>query len=144
VTAARRRDKGIKGGSVLTGLRLERDVAQALCDQATTNAQGNVAELARFHIRRGLGATAAQANHLEETENVISSGLAGLSLDAATIALLVIGAARREMSKAGLARHFIRRGLGMSEAESVKREAGFTALADVYQGRSDTFHGAGK
>lgn len=139
-----RRDKGVKGGSVITGLRIERDVAQTLCDEATTNAQGNVAELARFHIRRGLGATAAQANALEENEMLVSSGLAGLSLDATTIARLVHEAARREMTKAGLARHLIRRGLRVPEAESMQREAGFRALAEVYQGRADTFHGAGK
>lgn len=144
MTTRRRRDKGIKGGSVITGLRLERDTAQLLCDQAVESAKGNVAELARFYIRRGLGASAAQANTLEENEYLVDSGLAGLSLDERTINLLLDRTARTGQTKAAIARHAIRRGLGYTETESTKREAGFAALAEVYQGRSETFRGAGK
>jgi hypothetical protein len=142
VTARQRRDAGIKGGSVISGLHLERDAAQRLCDKAHEIAGGNVAELARFYVRRGLGATVEQANQLEETEYLVSSGLAGLSLDKRTIGLLVRAVAEQGIAKSAIARHLIRRGLGFSERDSKKREAGFAAIANAHQGLHGVFHGA--
>ena len=144
----RRTTCNVRGDSVIDGLRIERDVAQLLCEQACKDArnklgQGNVAELARYYIRVGLGATAAQANALEEGGGILSSsGLAGLGLDAWTKTALVREVGRRGIGKAAIARHFIRRGLGMSELESMKREAGFAAIVQARQGLHGVFHGA--
>lgn len=137
-----RREKR-KGDSVIDGLHLERDVAARLCEQADKDAAGNVAELARFYVRTGLGATAAQANALEANENLaLNSGLAGLGLDKWTKDRLIQEVATRGTAKAAIARHYIRRGLGFSERESMKREAGFAALAQARHGLHGVFHGA--
>jgi len=138
----RQKRKDIRGSSVITGLHLERDVAQRLCDQAREDAAGNVAELARYYIRIGLGATAAQANRLGEGNLALSSGLAGLGLDAWTRDRLIQEVARQGIAKAAIARHLIRRGLGFSEKESKRREAGFAALANARHGLHDVFRGA--
>lgn len=144
----RRETHKVRGDSVISGLHIERDVAQDLCDEACKIAKdkhglGNVAELARFYVRTGLGATKDQANHLEENERILSNGgVAGLGLDKWTIARLVAEVGRRGMGKAAIVRHLIRRGLGMSELESMKREAGFAAIVQARQGLHGVFHGA--
>src|SRR5262249_26366090 len=131
VTIRQRRDKNIKGGSVISGLRLEKDVAQALCETAKRDAKGNVAELARFYIRTGLGASTAEANAREEAGDFISSGLAGLWMDKYTVDRLNAHRKRTGASRAAVARHLIRLGLNYSPEDSQKREAGFAALADA-------------
>lgn len=134
-----------KGSSVINGLRLERDAAAKLCEAAAADPDcKNIAEYARFCIRRGLGCSAVEANRREADErHVKTSGIAGLGLDAATKRELAARSEQTGRAKAALARHFIRRTLGYSEADSTKREAGFAALAEQYQTKLGTFNGAG-
>ena len=123
-----------KGSSVINGLRLERDAAARLCEAvAADNGVKNIAEYARFCIRRGLGCSHEEANLREGYKHEKTSGIAGLGLDLRTKTELETLSAQTGRTKAALARHYIRRALGYSEADSTKREAGFAALAEHYQ-----------
>jgi hypothetical protein len=134
VTRPLRRDAKVRGASVITGLRLEPETAQQLCDSAVENARdvktgrGNVSVLARYFIRTGLGLSHADANRREE-HGAFSSCVAGLSMESDLCARLTSTARRLGLPKAGTARHFIRLGLGFSAENSMAREAHFAELA---------------
>ena len=132
MTKRQRRDKGTKNGSVITGLRLEPDVAQDLCTYARLYAldghgRGDVAQVARHFIRVGLGYSVETSQEMEDGE-LKPARLCGLALETPVKRLLD----QRTILVGGptaTARHLIRRGLGMSDVESRKREERFTAMA---------------
>lgn len=134
MTRPLRRDAKVKGASVITGLRLEPEAAQQLCDKACTDARdektgrGNVSELARYFIRTGLGLSPVDANRREE-HGAFSSCVAGLAMEPDLCARLTSAARKLGLPKAGAARHFIRLGLEFSHANSMAREAHFAELA---------------
>jgi hypothetical protein len=134
VTRPLRRDAKVKGASVITGLRLEPETAQALCDKACVDTfeektgRGNVSELARYFIRTGLGLSPADANRREE-HGAFSACLAGLAMEPDLCARLASAARKLGLPKAGAARHYIRLGLGFSHTNSMAREAHFAELA---------------
>lgn len=125
--------KGRKGASVIKGLRMERGLAQRVCEQADERAAGDVAEFTRYAIRVGLGCSHEEANSREANEYHINSGLAGLSLDKFTKRELEHRAAKLGVTKASVARHLIRLAVGYAVAESNEREKRFSALADAYK-----------
>lgn len=134
MTRALRRDAKVKGASVITGLRMEPETAQQLCDKAVEDApdkktgRGNVSELARYFIRTGLGLSPTEANRREEHGD-FSACLAGLAMEPDLCARLTSAARRLGLPKAGAARHYIRLGLGFSHTNSMAREAHFAELA---------------
>jgi len=126
-----RRDHQTKNASVIGGLRLEADVAQRLCEAARTHAadkhgRGDVAQMARYYVRTGLGYTAEASNTLEDKAPK-PERLCGLTLEKDVMVRLRASGA----NVSAVARHFIRRGLGFSDAESRRREEKFAALAEA-------------
>jgi len=128
---------------VITGLRLERDCAQRLCIAAIERAadedgRGDVAMMARFLIRTGLGDSAERANRREENDRLGNCSLAGLWLDEDTCTRLTTYISRAAKSfgltRAGCARHLIRLGLGIPEATSLEREQTFATIAELRRG----------
>lgn len=142
-THLRRRDLFIKGGSVLAGLRCERELAQRLCDFARENVRadltqpasranpGDVSEAARYLLRRGVGLSHEAAARVEVAERGVSGALAGLAVDAGTLAQLYKHQQRYSLTRAGTARHLLRLGLGMDVNDSLAREQHFAAIAAV-------------
>lgn len=131
-----RRDRGVKNTSVISGLRLEADAATRLCDrareQAVDKGKGDVAQLARYYIRIGLGYSHQEANALEVTE-LKPKQVRGLVLETAVEAHLRRRQYTLGLGCAGTARHLIRLGLGYSKEESLRREERFASLAAAIQ-----------
>lgn len=147
MTRPHRRDFGVKSASVISGLRLERDVAQKLCEAARQRTSdptaakrrdrlGDVAVMARHFIRVGLGIPESRSAAMEATE-VKPARLAGLALESGVYQALE-GAHSQLGSITATARHFIRRGLGYAEAESLRREERFAALAQALRDARET------
>jgi hypothetical protein len=141
MTRPHRRDWKVKNASVITGLRLEPAIASQLCYAAREHAvdergRGDVAQMARYFIRTGLGYTTAQSNALEDG-TLKPKRLCGLALEEEVERRLVEHARevfwnRYPAGRAALtptARHLIRLGLGMPAAESLRREEQFASLA---------------
>lgn len=134
MTRPLRRDAKVKGASVITGLRLEPETAQALCDKACTDARdeksgrGDCSALARIYIRTGVGLSPAEA-YRREQHGHFDACLAGLAMEEDLCARLAERADVLGTSKAGAARHFIRIGLGFTKDNSLAREAHFAELA---------------
>lgn len=134
MTRPLRRDANTKGASVITGLRLEPETAQQLCERAIEDARdektgrGDVSELARYFIRTGLGMTPNDANR-REAVGAFAACVAGLKMEPDLCARLASAARRLGVTKAGAARHLVRLGLGFSEENSLEREAHFAELA---------------
>lgn len=141
MTKRQRRDKGTKNSSVITGLRLEPDVAQDLCTYARAHAldehgRGDVAQMARFFIRTGLGWSPTQSNELEDRV-LKPSRLCGLALE--TPVMLKLENYGRGLGTSAAARHLIRLGLGMADAESRQREERFAAMATALRDVRERF-----
>lgn len=134
MTRPLRRDARTKGASVITGLRLEPETAQQLRDKACTDAlheksgRGDCSALARIYIRTGVGFSPAEA-YRREQHGRFDACLAGLAMEEDLCVRLTSGAAQLGLTKAGAARHYIRRGLGFSQTNSLEREAHFAELA---------------
>ena len=79
MTRAHRRDDGTKNASVCTGLRLEPDLARRLCTAAVEQAEGDVAQFARYILRTQLGASSEVALVMEPGPK--PKRLCGLALD---------------------------------------------------------------
>lgn len=138
-----RRDKGLSHDGCIKGLRMEKDLAQRFSDAARENAEGDAAEMARYLIRRGLGASHVEANRREEQMRPDTLVVRGLKTEADIGTRLDGYIARVGLaSRAAGARHLIRLGLGYKTAESMKLEAGFAAIAAARQGLHGVFHGA--
>lgn len=134
--SAYRRDRNVKFDSVIAGLRFERDAAQALCTFAIDHAAdergvGNVAEVVRYLVRTGLGASGEEANRIEATGGFRQCGIAGLQLDVPTVRQLDAFTKANRWGKAAAARHLVRLGLGYPDAESRARENRFAVIAEV-------------
>ncbi len=128
MTRRHRNDKGITGGSVITGLRLEPELAARLRDAATERAEGRVAVLARFLIATGLGRSAEAATQ-DEQSALKPRKLCGLAVSHTMYKRLEEDAASLELSITGCARHLLRVGLGFDAMESLRREEAFASLA---------------
>lgn len=133
MTRQLRRDARTKNASVITGVRLEAEVAQALRDAAVSFApddkgRGDVGQLARFYVRRGVGFSADAANQ-REAHGGFDNCVAGLAMESTLCKRLTEEADRLGITKAGAVRHFIRLGLGYSQDNSLEREAHFAELA---------------
>ena len=128
MTRAHRRDKGITYASIITGLRLESDLATRLRAAATERAEGNVAVLARFLLATGLGWSAEAANTSEDRD-LKPRKLCGLAVPEELYTRLRGAAARLHLAPTGAARHLLRRGLGVDELTSLQREEKFASLA---------------
>lgn len=136
----RRRDFHVKNDSVISGLRLESDIAKQLCDAARANAAdakgiGDVAQMARYLIRTGLGYTDVQSNAFEDAM-LKPYRLRGLALEDEVARKLYEMARRLRVNwsttvvgPTAAARHLIRVGLGVPIEESERREQRFAALA---------------
>lgn len=137
-----RRHKDLSNDGCIAGLRLEADLAKRLAEEARARSDGNVSELARYYLRTGCGLSHSEANHREATikPTKLVRGLR-IEEDLARRLDRVTGHARLVGRAAG-ARHLIRLGLGYEEEESIRREAGFAAIASARQGLHDVFHGA--
>jgi len=137
VTRAARRDGRSVRASVIPGIRLEADTAQALVDKACQLAPvepkkagaacGDVGATVRHLIQKGLG-----LRHVPP--RVSYCGIAGLHLDTVTCSKLTDYAVDNGFTKAGAVRHLIRRGLGMADEQSREREAYFQELAAKHEG----------
>lgn len=140
-----RRDKGLSHDGCIAGLRMERDFAALLSNRARRDAGGNVAELTRYMLRRQLGYTHEQANGAEEQmvgTIVIARGLRGDKLLGRTIQQYM---GRTSLdSRSAAVRHLLRLALGYEEDESMRREAGFSAIASARHGLHGVFKGAGE
>lgn len=138
MTRAARRDGRSVRASVIPGIRLEADTAQALVDKAcqlapvgpkkTGAACGDVGATVRHFIRLGLGL------HAQQGAKVAACGIAGLHLDSYTCAKLGVYAADMDLNKAAAVRHLIRLGLGMNDETSLERERYFAELAGAHKG----------
>lgn len=137
MTRAHRRDKGTTSGSVITGLRLESELAKDLRTEAVERAGGDIAELARFLIRTGLGYSARDANELE-AKAPKPARLCGLALER-DVMLRLKGYAGSGLSVAGAARHLLRLGLGYKAAESLAIEGRFAAIATARRELADAY-----
>lgn len=135
MTRPLRRDARTKGASVITGLRLEPETAQALRDKACTDARdeksgrGDCSALARIYIRTGVGLSLAEA-YRREQHGHFDACLAGLAMEEDLCTRLAERADMLGTSKAGAARHYIRLGLGFTKDNSLAREAHFAELAE--------------
>ncbi len=128
MTRRHRNDKGITGGSVITGLRLEPELAARLRDAATERAEGRVAVLARFLIATGLGRS-AEAAIQDEQSTLKPRKLCGLAVSDRMYTRLEEDAASLQLSITGCVRHLLRAGLGFDAVESLRREETFASLA---------------
>lgn len=129
MTRAHRRDKGTKNASIITGLRLEKDVAKALCEWAR-QIDGDVAALSRYFIYKGLGYSEDQAARAER--ELKPERLAGLALDSATNRRLIEYAQKLDgWNTSAAARHLLRLQLGYSVKDSTAREEKFALLAQA-------------
>lgn len=132
-----RRDKDVVNDGLVAGLRMEPKLAQKLCEEARRLApravhgrvKGDVAEFARSLLRRGLGWTHDQSEAMEALE-LKPKRLTGLTLETAVHTRLhQLATHRFSGNVASAARHLLRIGLGVDEAESLRREDAFASLA---------------
>lgn len=128
MTRRQRNDKGITGGSVITGLRLEPELAARLRDAATEHAEGRVAVLARFLIATGLGRGADAATQ-DEQDTIKKRKLCGLAVSDDMYDRLETRAAQLQLQITGCIRHLLRVGLKIDAMESLRREETFASLA---------------
>lgn len=128
-----RRDSKTKGGSVVTGYRMEPDLAQRMIAYARENFTdergiADIARAARFLLRTQLG-------HTERDDHgLLPETSRGLKMEAYLRDSIVTYQVNHEMSFVGAARHLIRLALGYAEGESKRRERVFAELAEGRQG----------
>ena len=139
MTRPHRRDKNVKGASVIAGARMEPDLAQRLCAAAIERAtgkhgRGDVAQLARYLIRIGLGIPHDQANVREEQAALGDCGVPGLKLEADVCQQLSRVADQLGLGKLGTVRHYVRLGLGIRNEVSLNREERFAEIASAKRG----------
>lgn len=128
-----RRDSKTKGGSVVTGYRMEPDLAQRVVAYARENFSddhgiADIARAARFLLRTQLGHT-ERDDHGPRPETS-----RGLKMESHLHESIVNYQFTHEMTFVGAARHLIRLALGYAEGESKRRERVFTGLAEGRQG----------
>lgn len=139
MTRVHRRDKNIKFASVIAGVRMEPDLAQRLCAAAIERVQdehgrGDVAQLARYLIRTGLGIPHSEANAREERADVANCGVPGLKLESDVCQQLARTADQLGLNKLATVRHYIRLGLGIRNEVSLQREERFAEIASAKRG----------
>lgn len=139
MTRPHRRDKNVKFASVVAGARMEPDLAQRLCAAAIERApdkygRGDVAQLARYLIRTGLGIPHSEANIREEQAELDNCGVPGVRLEADVCQQLARAADHLGLGKLGVVRHYIRLGLGIRNEVSLQREERFAEIASAKRG----------
>lgn len=129
-----RRDKSVKGASVISGHRMEPDLAKRLTEYARENftddrGYADVARAARFLLRTSLGL-------LERDDH----GPLPLNTRGLRVEQGLFDAIERYQGQQGLpspigtARHLMRLGLGMRADVSLQREARFAEIASAKRG----------
>jgi hypothetical protein len=139
VTRPHRRDKNVRFASVIAGVRLEPDLAQRLCAAAIERApdergRGDVAQLARYLVRTGLGIPHSEANIREERAELGNCGVPGLRLEVDVCQQLARTADQLGLNKLATVRHYIRLGLGIRKEVSLQREERFAEIASAKRG----------
>ena len=139
MTRPHRRDRNVKSASVIAGARMEPDLAQRLCAAAIDrvpdeHGRGDVAQLARYLVRTGLGIPHSEANIREERADLADCGVPGLKLEADVCQQLARAADHHGLNKLATVRHFIRLGLGIRNEVSLQREERFAEIASAKRG----------
>jgi hypothetical protein len=130
-----RRDAGVKRGSVVTGLRMEPDLATALTEAAHRQAQNegeaqaDVNKTSRCLLRRALGWSTAETLAAEARGGWAGTPVAGLGCESALIVALDKARAKLGLNRSAAARHFLRVSLGWSPQASLEKEKAFAAIA---------------
>ena len=129
-----RRDKNVRGASVISGHRMEPDLAQRLTEYARKNFVDNrgladVARAARFLLRSQLGFVNA------DDHGLLPEIMRGLKVEEALLEGVQRYQIQQELSsQLSAARHLIRLGLGYRPELSLQREQRFAEIASAKRG----------
>lgn len=144
MTRAYRRDKDVKGGSVIAGLRMESALAQKLTDYARehasdANGKADVAAATCFLLRVGLGAAVNTALDAERSPGSrVANVITGLRVKRDLVTMLNRRVEQNQrlgdvpaLNRAATARHLLRLALDYSEETSFEIEGHFASIADA-------------
>lgn len=132
-----RRDKNVKGASVISGHRMEPDLAQRLTAYAhehfTVNGKADVAAAARYLLRSAFGKV---GEHAFDMPGGLTELTRGLKLEPWLYEQIEVWQANAPMpmSFVGVTRHMLRLALGFNAKVSLQREQRFVDIASARRG----------
>ena len=131
-----RRDKNVRGGSVITGFRMEPDLAQRLTEYArrnlVVNDKADIAAAARYLLRTQLGKPSHESL---DPPGGLTESTRGMKMEKWLVQSIGVWIDRQDvqLSFVGAIRHLIRLGLGYNAKLSLQRESKFAELSALRQ-----------